>query len=81
MNKLGIFTNFWEKNWNFDHKTFWLPETKEEPDTLSLKDTILTAIPDANLVVFRVLNEGWQDVGSLSHSVGEYSIEAIIRKP
>ena len=22
MNKLGIFTNFWEKNWNFDHKKY-----------------------------------------------------------
>ena len=22
MNKLGIFTNFWENNWSFDHKRY-----------------------------------------------------------
>lgn len=67
-------------NWNFDHKSFWLPESEESPHTKSLKKTILTAIPSADIVVFRVLNDGYLRLPNNVHPVGEYSIEAIIKK-
>lgn len=67
-------------HWNHDHKTMWLPETQEAPDTRSLKDTILEAIPDADIISLRVLDEGWEPRPENVHSCGEYSIEAIIRK-
>lgn len=67
-------------NWNVDHKSFWLPDKSESPHTRSLKDTIYTAIPDANIISFRVLDEGFYSESNLKHSAGEYSIEAIIKK-
>jgi len=67
-------------NWNFDHKWFWLPEKNEAPHTLSFKAVIEQAIPDANIVYFKVCDEGWVDVGPLNHSTGEFSIEAVVKK-
>jgi SAM-dependent methyltransferase len=66
--------------WNSDHKTFWLPEEYEPPNTFSLKHTILQAIPNANIVSLNVLNEDWCSESDLKHSNGEYSIEIIVRK-
>lgn len=67
--------------WNFEHKSFWLPETGEAPDTYGFKEIILKAIPDADIVSFEVLQNGWEPLPANQHSVGEYSIEAIIKKP
>lgn len=67
-------------NWNGDHKSFWLPETAEAPHTRSLKHTIFEAIPNAEIILFRILDEGYYSESALTHSLGEYSIEAIIRK-
>lgn len=66
--------------WNFEHKSYWLPDTDEPPCTKSLRGTISTAIPNANIVVFRVLDEGYIKLPKNVHPVGEYSIEAIIKK-
>ncbi len=65
--------------WNFEHKTFWLPEIIELPDTRSLKHTVLEAIPNAKMTLFRVLNEGYGRNGD-EHPHGEFSIECIIKK-
>lgn len=64
------------------HLTFWMPETDEEPATLSFKRVLSETLPDAEFVDFKVLNDGYgyslpEDV----HPVGEYAIEAILRKP
>lgn len=67
--------------WNHEHKYFWLPDREEPPCTKCLKKEILAAIPDANIVSYRVLDEGYNhDIGPDEHPVGEFSIEAIIRK-
>lgn len=66
-------------NWNDEHKTYWLPEDSEPPVTMSLRNVILQAVPNADIVSLRVLDEGWESNGT-AHSSGEYSIEAIIRK-
>ncbi len=68
-------------NWNFDHRSMWLPASEEPPCTRSLYATIKEAIPDVNVVSFRVLDEGYDySLPQNQHPVGEYSIEAIIRK-
>lgn len=67
--------------WNRDHKHFFLPDTAEEPCTLSFWHTVLSAIPNADIVSFEVLREGWQEVPEGIHPVGCYTIEAIIKKP
>lgn len=64
------------------HLTFWMPELDEAPDTLSFRRVLSETIPDAEWVDFKVLDEGYdyslpEDV----HPVGEYAIEAILRKP
>ncbi len=66
--------------WNGEHKTFWLPEAGEPPCTRGLKETIMQAVPNADIVSFRVLDEGCIPTPSHKHATGEYSIEAIIRK-
>jgi SAM-dependent methyltransferase len=66
--------------WNHTHVTFWLPEKKEPPHTLPLRQTVLEAIPNANIVSFKVLKDGWVKVPSNKHPVGEYSIEIIVKK-
>jgi SAM-dependent methyltransferase len=65
---------------NKDHKCFWLPEKSELPCTKSFKHTIIKAIPNANIISFKVLNDNWVPLHSHVHSIGEYSIEAIINK-
>lgn len=66
--------------WNGDHKTFWLPDQAEPPVTLSLRDTIAEALPDAVIEKIEVLDAGYVSNGA-GHSGGEYSIEAVIWKP
>ncbi|HJT33806.1 MAG TPA: class I SAM-dependent methyltransferase [Pirellulales bacterium] len=71
--------------WNAEHTTYWLPElgaarAHEPPHTRGLADTLATALPDADLVSLRVLDEGFFDPGPEQHSHGEYSIEAVVQK-
>lgn len=74
--------NMKPSNWNPEHTYFWLPEEEEPPVTKSLKKEICTAIPNADLVSFRVLDEGYDySLSNNEHAIGEYSIEAIVKKP
>lgn len=66
---------------NGDHKHFWLPEKGEYPWTRGLKEEVLAALPNANIVSLRVLDEDYIPSGEdLDHPMGEYSIEVILRK-
>jgi len=68
-------------NWNQDHKYFWLPDREEMPGTKNLKKEILSAVPAAAIVSFRVIDEGYDHtLGKDEHPVGEFSIEAVVRK-
>lgn len=67
--------------WNDEHKHFWLPIRGEPPCTRGLLETILDAVLDANVVSLRVLDDGFHDPGAEHHALGEYSIEAIVRRP
>jgi SAM-dependent methyltransferase len=67
--------------WNPDHKWFYLPDDVEPPHTRSFKDTLFEAMDACDeLVLFRVLDEGWRSRGTNHHSEGEYSIEGIVKK-
>lgn len=46
MNKLGIFMNFWEKNWNADHKKYILKASKLGFDVLEFQAQPLLDISD-----------------------------------
>lgn len=72
---------FLPSRWNDEHTYFWLPEDEDRPCTRSLKKVVLEAIPNANIVSFRVIDEGYDySLGKMEHAVGEYSIECIVRK-
>lgn len=67
--------------WNPDHKYFWLPDEEQPPCTKSLKKEVLLAIPNANIVSLRVLDEGYDyALQRNEHPIGEYSIELIVQK-
>lgn len=66
--------------WNPAHQFFYLPEKTEAPCTLSLKDIVLRAIPDCNIVSLRTIDEGYQANGENEHADGEFSIELIVSK-
>lgn len=67
--------------WNPDHKWFWLPDRDEAPNTLSLQHLIERALPEGELVSLQVLDSGYDyTLPPHVHAVGEYSIEAIVRK-
>jgi len=67
--------------WNPDHKYFWLPNLEEPPCTKSLMKEVRTAIPDAYIADFRVVNDGYIAAGEgIGHPGGEYSIEIIVKK-
>jgi SAM-dependent methyltransferase len=67
-------------NWNWQHKFFFLPDKEEPPGVLSLQAVINRAIPNANILSLRVLNDGWEERPKTVHATGEYSIEAIVKK-
>ena len=68
-------------NWNRDHKTFWLPNLNVNSYTLGLHETFLKSIPEAEMVSLKILNEGYQRISDTEHSLGEFSIELIAKKP
>lgn len=68
-------------NWNPEHVYFWLPDAEDPPMTKSLKKEVLMAIPNAEIVQFRVLDDGYDySIPADCHSIGEFSIECIIKK-
>lgn len=66
--------------YNGDHKFFVLPDIGEPPHTRGLRQMILEAIPDADIIYIKTLDEGFQSNGMNQHSAGEYSIEGIVKK-
>jgi SAM-dependent methyltransferase len=67
--------------WNINHRYFWLPDIEEPPSVKSLQKEVLAAVPKADIVSLRVLDEGYEpNTGPENHPVGEFSIEIIVRK-
>jgi len=68
-------------SYNPEHVRFWLPDEEDLPCTKSLKKEVLAAIPDADIVSLRVLDDGYEPgTAERMHPLGEYGIELIVRK-
>lgn len=67
--------------WNGDHKHFWLPVASDRPGTRGLLETVMAALPDAELLRLSVEDTGWEPVPEEQHSHGEYQAELLVRKP
>lgn len=66
--------------WNPDHKAFFLLDREDPPDTIALLPLAERALPHADIVCARRCDEGHAVVDSDSPSLGEYSIEVVLRK-
>lgn len=65
---------------NDDHKWFFLPDSTDNKDTLSLT-SLLDELPQSKLVSLDVLKSRYKSgENSFSHPSGEYSIEAVVQK-
>jgi SAM-dependent methyltransferase len=63
------------------HRCFFLPETDDAPDTIGLRPLLRRVLPAAEILSLTVCDEGHTVTDPDLHSDGEYSIEAICRKP
>ena len=66
--------------WNPDHKHYFHPEEEDPPVTLSLRQLISQFLPDGRLEYLKVCDKGCTVHEPNLESVGEYSIEAVVRK-
>lgn len=65
---------------NDDHAHFFLPDQDEAPDTLGLLPLLGRVLDHAAVVYCKVCDAGYKNPGDELHSVGEYSIEVVVRK-
>ena len=65
---------------NPDHKSFFLPDRDDPPDTIGLAPLLERALPDLELIYCKTCDEGFVDPGPEKQSEGEFSIEAVARK-
>ena len=66
--------------WNSDHKTFWLVDRTEPPNTFGIVPLIRQEFDDAFILRAEVVTTGWIDTPPNKHSIGEYSIEIVVQK-
>jgi SAM-dependent methyltransferase len=71
---------FLPSQWNPDHRYFWLPDEEDPPCTRSLRKEITEAIPNGKILELRVLDDGYDHLDPKEHPIGEYSIEAVVKK-
>lgn len=67
--------------WNLDHKHYLLPDRDEPPATVGLRPLFDRTLDQYELVYMTTCAEGHTVTDPLQHSNGEYSIEAVLRKP
>jgi len=67
--------------WNGDHKSFWLPERSDNSSTIGLREFLEQHLPEGEILYIKTCDEGHTITDPIIHSDGEYSIEAVIRKP
>ena len=65
---------------NPDHKSMWLPHHGDGKDTLGLKETIEELFDNYEIIYINVCDRGFVNPGNNVQSLGEYSIEAVIKK-
>jgi SAM-dependent methyltransferase len=68
-------------NWNPGHRTMFLVDRDEAPDTVGVTGLIARTLPDAEVIYVKECSEGHTITDPNVHSDGEYSIEFVLRKP
>lgn len=65
---------------NPDHKAFFLLDRDEKPDTIGLIPLIERSLKNYEIIYAKVCDDGYVNPGETEHSLGEYSLEAVIQK-
>lgn len=65
---------------NEDHKHYFLPTDSEAPNTIGIKNLIEKDLFNFEIIYIKECNENFVSNGPDSHSQGEFSIEAVVRK-
>lgn len=70
--------------WNGEHKWFFLPDNTDNHLTINFTDIIkhilINSKEPGDIIHVRTLDENFHSDGPNVHSVGEYSIEAVVHK-
>ena len=67
-------------HWNYDHKSFFLLDKDEAPDTIGVIPLIERTLDGYKMIYAKVCDEGFAVDDPLLHSQGEYSIELVLKK-
>lgn len=79
--------NYYEKRrmlpsiFNSDHRTMWLPDRADPPNTFSLLDTARQACRGAELILLRVCTDGYIELPDHQQSPDGFHLEIVLRKP
>jgi len=66
--------------WNPDHKSFFLLNKDEAPDTIGIVPLIKRTLPDSKIIYIKECSQGHTITDPEIHSDGEYSIEVVALK-
>jgi SAM-dependent methyltransferase len=66
---------------NAAHKTMWLPDRADPPDTFSLYHTVRAACPQLEFISMRVVSSDYVDLPPDIHPQGDFHLEIVMRKP
>jgi SAM-dependent methyltransferase len=66
--------------WNPDHKSFWLVNRNEPPNTYGIVPLIRQELDDAFILRAEVVTTGRVETAPDRHSIGEFSIEVVVQK-
>lgn len=66
--------------WNGDHKHMFLIGKAEEPDTLDIVEEIRNSLSCYDIKYVKTCDEGFYSKDDMTHSEGEFQIEAVIQK-
>ena len=66
--------------WNTTHRRFFLLDRDQGPDTVGIIPLIQKNLNDGEIILAKVCDDGYGVPAEDLQSVGEYSIEAVIRK-
>ncbi len=65
---------------NSNHTHFFLIDEEDLPDTFSIMKLIEKNLNDHEIIYIKECSEGYKSNGTDKHSIGEYSIEAVVKK-
>lgn len=67
-------------NWNETHKRFFQLDKDDPPDTVGVIPLIERTLSGCEIIYAKVCDQGYEEKGPKAPCIGEYSIEAVVKK-